>query len=157
MMTAMNSVLDMQSSHTELGDQIVLSVVDKLNKGKAADAVDHFDADFKFNDHGLGLEFNNKARLEEFFDKTHELFPDAQLNVTAMFASGNHVVVEWTFTATYVEPFWPRGESRVPRSLLGVSIVAITGGRINERSDYYDSRTARRSRIADFFTDWVEL
>lgn len=42
------------------------------------------------------------------------------------------------------------------RSLPGASIVAITGGRISEWSDYYDSRTANRSRLADFFTDWRE-
>jgi len=33
-MTTMNSVLDMQSSHTELGKQIVSSVVDKLIEGR---------------------------------------------------------------------------------------------------------------------------
>ena len=86
-MTTVNSVLDIQSSHTELGKQIVSSVVAKLNEGNIADAVHHFGANFKFSDHALGLEFNDKARLEEFFYKTHELFPDAHLDVTACFES----------------------------------------------------------------------
>lgn len=148
-MTTMNTVLDMQSSHTEFGKQIVSSVGAKINQGKAADAVDHFGVDFKFNDHALELEFNDKARLEEFFNKTRELSPDAHLNVTAIFESGNHVVAEWTLTATHVEHFWPRNEFRVRRSLPGVSIVAITSGQISEWSDYYDSRTANRSRLSD--------
>ena len=112
-MTTMNSVLDMQSSHIELGKQLVSSVVDKINQGKVDDAVNHFGTEFKFNDQALGLEFNDKARLKEFFDKAHELFPDAHLNVTAIFESGNHVFTEWTHTATHVESFWPRGELRV--------------------------------------------
>jgi len=156
-MTTVNSVLDIQSSHTELGKQIVSSVVAKLNEGNIADAVHHFGANFKFSDHALGLEFNDKARLEEFFYKTHELFPDVHLDVTACFESGNHVVAEWTVTATHVESLWPRGEYRVRRSLPGVSLVAITSGRISKWSDYYDSITARRNRLAEFFTDWIEL
>ena len=43
-MTTVNSVLDIQSSHTELGKQIVSSVVAKLNEGNIADAVHHFGA-----------------------------------------------------------------------------------------------------------------
>jgi hypothetical protein len=155
-MTTMNSALDMQSSYTELGIQIVSSVVARHNQGNVADAVDHFGGQFKFSDHALGLEFNDKARLEEFFHKTHELFPDARLDVTPIFESGNHVFAEWTFTATHVEFFWPGREARVRRSLPGVSIVALTGGRICEWSDYYDSTTARRGRLADFFTEWIE-
>lgn len=91
----------MQSSHTELGKRIVSSVVAGLIQGNVADAVDHFGVTFKFSDHALGLEFNDKARQEEFFYKAHELFPDAHLNVTASFESGNHVVAEWTLTATH--------------------------------------------------------
>jgi diaminopimelate decarboxylase len=155
-MTTMNSALHMQSSYTEPGKQIVSSVVDRLNHGNVADAVDHFGGQFKFSDHALGLEFNDKARLEEFFHKTHELFPDAHLDVTAILESGNHVVAEWTLTVTHVELLWPGREARVQRSLPGVSIVAVTGGRISEWSDYYDGLTARRARLADFFTEWIE-
>jgi steroid delta-isomerase-like uncharacterized protein len=155
-MTTMNSALNMQSSYTELGKEIVSSVLARLNQGNIADAVDHFGGKFKFSDHALGLEFNDKAGLEEFFHKIHELFPDAHLDVTAIFESGNHVVAEWTLTATHVEFFWAWREARVRRSLPGVSIVALTGGRISEWSDYYDSRTARRGRLADSFTEWTE-
>ena len=45
-MTTVNSVLDMQSSHMELGKQIVSSVVAELNEGNVADAVHHFGANF---------------------------------------------------------------------------------------------------------------
>lgn len=155
-MTTMNSVMDMQSSHTDLGKQIVSSVVANLNQGNVADAVDYFGEDFKFSDHALGLEFTDKMRLEEFFHKTRELFPDVHLNVTAVFESENHVVAEWMLTATHLELLWPGREARMLRSLPGASIVAITGGRISDWSDYYDRITARRSRLADFFTDWIE-
>ena len=132
-MTTMNSALDMQSSYTELSIQIVSSVVARLNQGNVADAVDHFGEQFKFSDHALGLEFNDKARLEEFFHKTHELFPDARLDVTAIFESGNHVVAEWTFTATHVEFFWPgaRGASaKIPAGRFHSGINRRTNQRM---------------------------
>ena len=132
------------------------SVVADLNEGNITHAVDKFGEDFKFTDHALGLEFNDKERLGQFLHKSRELFPDARLELTAIFVNGSHVIAEWNLTATHVELFWLGRERRVRRSLPGVSVVGITGGRISEWSDYYDKITARRSRLADFFNEWIE-
>ena len=156
-MSTITSTLKMQSSQMDSGIAIVSSVVAALNQGNVTDAVDLFGWDVKFTDHALGLEFNDKARLEELFRKVRELFPDAHLDVKNIFSSGNQIVAEWTFTATHTEFVWPGREGRVSRSLPGVSTVRITDGRIGEWSDYYDKLTARRSQLADFFTDWIEL
>lgn len=156
-MTTTTSTLNMQPSQMDLGIAIVSSVVAALNEGNVTHALDLFGRDVKFTDHALGLEFNGKARLEEFFRKARELFPDAQLDVTNVIASKNQIVAEWTFTATHTEFAWPGREGRVSRSLRGVSTVRMTDGRIGEWSDYYDELTARRSKLADFFTEWIEL
>src|SRR3954447_8110457 len=156
-MTTMNSALNMQSEQAGLGKKVVSSVVADLNEGNVARAVDQFGGAFRFTDQALGLEFNDKARLGEFFDKSRELFPDAHLEVTDIFEDGNHVVAEWTLTATHVESYWFGREARVPRSLRGVSVVAMTGGQITEWADYYDNITARRSRLSELFTEWIEL
>lgn len=155
-MTTINNALNIQSSRTDQREEVVSSVMANLNQGNVVDAVNHFGADFKFSDHALRLEFEDKVRLEEFFHKIRELFPDGYLDVTAIFESGNRVVAEWTFTATHVEFLWPGRETRVSKSLPGISIVTITNGRISQWSDYYDKITARRSRIAEFFTEWIE-
>ena len=155
-MTIMNSTLNMQSARTGLSKEVVSSVIANLNEGNISHAVDEFGEQFKFTDHALGLEFDDKARLGEFFQKSHELFPDGHLELTAIFECGSHVIVEWNLTATHIEPFWFGPERRVRRSLPGISVVSITGARISEWSDYYDQITARRGRLADFFTEWIE-
>ena len=36
----------------------------------------------------------------EFLEKTREKFPDAKVEVVSTFEFGNHVIAEWTVTAT---------------------------------------------------------
>ena len=155
-MTTINDALNMQLAETGLGSRVVSSAVADLNEGNITHAVDRFGEAFKFTDHALGLEFNDKERLGEFLRKSRELFPDARLELTAIFESGSHVIAEWNLTATHVELFWLGRERRVRRSLPGISVVGTTDGRISEWSDYYDKLTARRGRLADFFTEWTE-
>lgn len=155
--TPRNDFLNTQSSQTRSGAEIVSSVVNQLNERHVTPAIDDFGGHCRFIDHALGLEFHDKAQLAEFFEKSRELFPDAHLDVTAIFESGNRVVAEWILNATHVELLWHGREVRVPTSLRGVSVVAITSGRITEWSDYYDKVTARRSRLSELFTEWMEL
>ena len=54
---------------------ILQSVLTALNHGKISEAVDQFDEDFTFNDHALGLEFTDKRRLSEFFQKFPRALP----------------------------------------------------------------------------------
>jgi hypothetical protein len=139
-----------------LGKKVLSAVVAALNEGNIIHALDEFGEEFKLIDHALELEFNDKARLGEFLHKSHELFPDARLELMAIFECGSHVIAEWSLAVTHVELFWLGRERRVRRSLLGISVVGITDGRISEWSDYYDKLTARRGRLADFFTEWTE-
>lgn len=133
---------------------IVQSVLTALNNGKISGAVDHFDDRFAFNDHALGLEFTDKLRLSEFFQKSRELFPDTLVEVTSMFECGDHVIAEWKLTATETMSYWI--QLQVPISLPGISIVGIENGRIAHWSDYYDEKTSRRVSLASLFTDWID-
>src|SRR5262244_2932755 len=74
---------------------ILQSVLAALNEGKIAKAVDQFDDRFGFSDHALDLEFTDKGRLVEFFQKTRELFPDTVVEVDSTFQCGDYVVAEW--------------------------------------------------------------
>ena len=130
------------------------SVLTALNHGKISEAVDQFDDDFTFNDQALGLEFTDKGRLSEFFQKSRELFPDTVVEVISTFESGDHVIAEWKLTATQTISYWI--QLQVPISLLGVSIAEIKNGRIIHWSDYYDEDTSRRVTLASLFTDWIE-
>ena len=133
---------------------ILQSVLTALSHGKISEAVDQFDDDFTFNDQALGLEFTDKRRLSEFFQKSRELFPDTVVEVISTFESGDHVIAEWKLSATQTVSYWI--QLQVPISVRGVSIAEIENGRITHWSDYYDEKTSRRMTLASLFTDWIE-
>src|SRR5215510_8571501 len=90
------------------GKPILQSVLDALNEGRIAEAVAQFDDHFTFTDHELDLEFTDKSRLIEFFQKTRELFPDTVVEVDSTFQCGDYVSAEWKLTGTTV----PYGSTR---------------------------------------------
>ena len=134
---------------------ILQSVITALNHGKISEAVDQFDDDFTFNDRALGLEFTDKGRLSEFFQKSRESFPDTVVEVISTFESGDQVIAEWKLTATQTVSYWIQLQV-MPISFQGVSIAEIENGRIIHWSDYYDENTSRRVTLASLFTDWIE-
>jgi SnoaL-like domain len=141
--------------------RLLQSVLDALNKGEISKAVDQFDDHFTFADHALALEFTDKGRLAEFFQKSRELFPDALVEIISTFQSGDYTIAEWKLTATHTVPqtmphYGSWGGLRVPIALRGASIVRIEKGRIIHWSDYYDQTTSRRMSLAAFFTEWIE-
>ena len=137
--------------------EVVCTVLMHLKNGKTSDATDCFAEKFEFKDRGIGLEFKNRERLEEFFQKTRELYPDSSLQTDTIFVSGDHVVTEWTLRTTMTETFYGGLSRKVPMSLHGASIVRIHDGKITDWSDYYDGLTSRRAALASYFTEWVEL
>ena len=136
---------------------VVLTVLTHLENGKVDDAIALFAEEFRFHDYGIGLEFNDKERLAEFFRNNWELFPDADLQPDTIFLRGDRVVAEWTLRATLVEPFFGGTSRKVPISLRGASIVQTENGRIVDWADYYDGLTSRRTALAAHFEEWVEL
>jgi hypothetical protein len=86
-----------------------------------------------------------------------ELFPDSERRDNTIFSNGDHVISEWTLTATKTEPFLDGRLRKVPICERGISVVEIKKGKISLWSDYYDSLKARRYAIAGWFTKWIEL
>jgi limonene-1,2-epoxide hydrolase len=140
-----------------LPQQILQSALAALNQGRFSEVVKHFDVDgcFRFSDQGLALEFTDKARLTEFFEKSRELFPDTNLEIVSLFEDGEHAIAEWKLTATQTVPYGSISY-RFPISLLGTTIVHVEKGKIVRWSDYYDQSSSRRMSLGAFFTDWVE-
>jgi steroid delta-isomerase-like uncharacterized protein len=137
--------------------EVVLTVMARLRNGRIEDATAFFAEEFCFRDHGIGLKFQDKERLAEFFRKSRELYPDALLMTDTVFVSGVHVITQWTLQGTLTEPFYGRLTRNVPVSLQGISFVRIRNGRIMDWADYYDGVTSRRAALASYFTEWVEL
>ena len=138
-------------------EQVVLSVLTRLHHGNIDDAIARFAEEFAFKDRGIGLEFKDKGRLTEFFQKTREYFPDSSVQVDSILVSFDHVVSEWTLRTSVNEPFYGALSRRVQILLHGVSVVRTRDGEIAEWSDYYDGLTSRRTALAAHFTDWGEL
>ena len=137
-------------------EDVVLTVLTHLNNGEIADAIASFADEFTFKDHGIRLEFKDRERLAEFFQKAQELYPDSLRQTNTIFVNGDHVITEWTLQATLTEPFYGLLR-KVPVSLHGTSIVRIDNGKITDWADYYDGLTPRRTAAASHFTEWVEL
>jgi steroid delta-isomerase-like uncharacterized protein len=137
---------------------VVLTVLERLRSGKVEDTLACFAEEFSFKDHGLDLEFKDKQRLDEFFRKAGELYPDSLLRTDAIFVSGDRVIMEWTLQGNVIEPCYYAGASPTfPVSVHGVSVVLIDNGRVVDWSNYYDKLTSRRAALASYFTEWVEL
>jgi hypothetical protein len=85
---------------------MVLTVLTHLNNGEIEDAIAGFAEELTFKDHGIGLEFKDKERLAEFFQKAQELYPDSLRQTNTIFVSGDHIITEWTLQATLTEPFY---------------------------------------------------
>jgi len=137
--------------------EVVCTVLMHLNNGKISDATACFAEKFEFKDRGIGLEFKNRERLAEFFQKTRQLYPDSFLQTDTILVSGEHVITEWTLETTITEPFYGGLSRKIPVSLHGASIVRIDNGKITDWLDYYDGLTSRRTALASYFTKWVEL
>src|SRR5215469_16531859 len=104
---------------------VVLAVLSHLNNGQIEEALAGFADEFRFEDHGMGLEFKDKERLAEFFYKTRELYPDSFLQTDTIFVSGNRVIAKWTLRFTLTEPFYGGLKRNLKVSIQGVSIVQI--------------------------------
>ena len=138
-------------------ESVVLAALTYLKNGKIGDAIACFAEEFTFKDHGMGLEFKDKERLSEFFQKTQELYPDSLLLTDTIFVIGDDVITEWTLQATLTEPFFGGLSRKVLVTVHGASIVRTDNGKIADWADYYDGLVSRRTALASHFTDWVEL
>ena len=152
----MRTVVTEISAEMTASEAVVLTAVTNLNDGKINETIASFAEEFTFKDHGIGLDFNDKVQLAEFFQKTRELYPDSFVQVDTTVSSGDWVFVEWTLRATLTEPFFGGLSRRVPITVQGVSIVRMDSRRISDWVDYYDGLTSRRTRLADYFTEWIE-
>ncbi len=131
------------------------SALSALGEGRISEVLDQFDDHFTFTDHALGLEFTDKGRMIEFFQKSRELFPDTVIEVGSMFECGDYAIAEWKLSATQTVPYGSTSY-RLRILLPGSTIVQIKNGRVTHWSDYYDYITSRRTSLAAFFTEWIE-
>jgi len=144
-----------KSRNVHTPQQILRSALDALSRGSFSEVLSYFDDRFKYNDHGLALEFTEQPRLTEFFEKSLELFPGTRLEIVSLFEDRDHAIAEWKLSATQTVPYGSISyRSRI--SFLGTTIVRVDKGRIVEWSDYYDQNSSRRISLAAFFTEWIE-
>jgi hypothetical protein len=76
-------------TETATQSEVVFTVLMHLNNGKIKNATACFAENFQFNDRGIGLEFKNRERLAEFFQKIRELYPDSSLQTDTILVSGD--------------------------------------------------------------------
>src|SRR5260370_37722747 len=87
-------------------EEVVFTVLEQVKNGGIDEAIARFAEEFSFKDHGIGLEFKDKERLAEFFQKARELYPGSLLQTDAIFVSGDRVITEWTLQSDITEPLY---------------------------------------------------
>ena len=100
-MNTQSTVLDNASVEAPSPDRVLQTALAAWRQGNVVELVDQFNDQFTFKDHALELEFKDKKRLTEFLAKVLELFPDCERKVNTIFSNGDHVISEWTLTATH--------------------------------------------------------
>ena len=141
---------------TATPDKVMDAVISQLNEGHVEDATASFADEFRFKDHGIGLEFTDKGRLTEFFQKARELYPDYVQRLGRTLVSGEYVITQWTLQVTTRERFYGGLTTSIPIALAGVSIVRIREDKIADWADYYDGLTSRRTALGAHFTEQIE-
>jgi len=139
----------------ETSTEVILTVLMHLKHGMIDAAIASFDTEFTFKDRGIGLEFNDKRQLAEFFNKARELYPDAILETDTILESGDRVITEWMLQFSLLEPFYGGLSRKIRVSVHGASIMRITDGKITDWVDYYDGLTSRRTALASYFQHWT--
>jgi predicted SnoaL-like aldol condensation-catalyzing enzyme len=142
---------------TAVQHEVVLAVLTHLQNGELNEATSCFVERFQFNDHGIELEFTDSGRLADFFKKDRELYPESSLRTDRVLVSGDYVSIQWMRYTVLTEPCFGGLTRKVPIALHGASIVRVEDGKIKEWSDYYDGLKSRRTALADYFTEWIEL
>jgi ketosteroid isomerase-like protein len=133
------------------------AALDALSEGDIDQVVNQFADQFTFTDHALGIEFKEKNRLQEYFVKIREFFPESERTNRAFFSVGDVIINEWTLAATVSEPFLYGRPLKVKIEAHGVSVVRVSNGRIVEWSEYYDQVRSRHYRVAGQFSNWCGL
>jgi len=113
-------------------EEVVMTAMTNLNNGRIRDVIASFAEEFRFKDHGTGLDFNDKERLSEFFQKTREFYPDSVVQADEIFVSGDRVIAKWTLRATLTERFFGGLTRNIRISLQGVRVDRADG----QRQDY---------------------
>ena len=134
--------------------QILQSALDALREGNISEVLEELAEHFTFNDHTLSLEFTDKPRLREFFEKSGELFPDTGLDIVSLFEDGNHAIAQWKLSATQTVPYGSISY-RFPIFLFGTTIVRVENGKIVQWSDYHDHSSSRRMGLPAFFAEGI--
>jgi steroid delta-isomerase-like uncharacterized protein len=152
-----HTVPDHTSAEATTSDRILQTALAALNQQNFVEVLDQFNDQFTFNDHALGLKFQDKQRLTEFLTKISESFPDTERKADTIYSSADRVISEWTLTATKAEPFLGGRMAKVPICAQGISVVQIENGKISQWSDYYCPLKSKRYNLVGSFTEWIEV
>jgi len=147
-------VRDHESTIVTTPRHILQSALDALREGNISEVLEQFADHFTFNDHTLTLEFTDKQRLREFFEKSRELFPDTAPEIVSLFEDGNHAIAQWKLSATQTVPYGSISH-RFPIFLFGATIVRVENEKIVQWSEHHDPSSSRRMSLPAFFTKGI--
>jgi hypothetical protein len=157
---------DNESTGVKTPQHILQSALDALRKGSISEVLDQFADDFIFNDDALTLEFTDKLRLGEFFEKSRELFPGAGPEIVSIFEEGDQAIAQWKLSTMQIVAYgWnPSAMQNIPYDsicyrfpifLFGATIVRVDNGKIVRWTDCHDQSSSQRMSLPAFFTEGI--
>jgi steroid delta-isomerase-like uncharacterized protein len=151
--TSIAATRSADASSIEVVQQLFLA----LNEKQIEIAVGLFEEEFVLRDSGLNLEFRDKPRLAEFFQKQRDLFPEVLYELQTAHAITGVVVLEWTLRGFVHSGSYGHYVHKSRMEASGVTVVECNHEKITRWTDYYDSRASMRTPLVTYFAEYSEL
>jgi hypothetical protein len=130
-----------------MAEDTVRVVLTAWREGRIDDAINKFDKRFVFKNYGMGLEYRDRTRLAEFFQKAREHYPNSLSMTRATFVEGSHIISEWTLQAVAPTLLFDGVSRKVPICVYGLSVVMIKNEKFVYWSAYCNIGTSRWAYI----------
>jgi steroid delta-isomerase-like uncharacterized protein len=110
----------------------VRKVIDGLNARQIADAMAGYADDALMADQAAAADLRGKQALEQVLQARWKAFPDGKLAVQGLWAAGDHVVAEGTFTGTNTGPLDKLPKTGKQVTLQYAEVYRLKDGKIVE-------------------------
>lgn len=135
-----------------MGQADIRAVIARYNKAWADHDVDRIVAlhseDSVFENHTSGGKGTGLAEIRKIVGDVFATFPDIAFTARREYYGDDFACVEWTATATFVNPIIREGAHLIPTNERltwnGVDVIPVVGGKIARKDVYVDSLTFLR-------------
>ncbi|HWO26165.1 MAG TPA: ester cyclase [Kofleriaceae bacterium] len=117
----------------------VRTVIDALNARDLAGALAGYADTVRISDQAAPADVSGKQALGQELQARWRAFPDGRLEVSGLWAVGDHVALEGTFTGTQTGPLAPQPKADKRIAVHHAEVLRLEGGKIVEEWRFSNS------------------